>query len=755
MRKNLNLLTANTILNGKNKWYLIASILFLLGCQPSSNKNPFNPKTSVIPMPALLEKKEEVFEAKFLNTKDDFKIREFELFKKQLKNYFPKKTIFSKSTSSKNFEIKIDETINEDASFYELSIGQEFIVVKGGKKGVFYGLQTLFQLIVLNYDSISNSIRLPCLEIKDQNTFEHRGFLMDCCRHFFSVKTIKKYIDLLALYKMNVLHWHLTEDQGWRIEIDKYPKLNTVGSWREDSTGKYGGFYTKKEIREIVKYAKERYIEVIPEIELPGHSQAAIASYPFLSCESKQIQVANSWGVFKDIYCAGNDSVFIFLEDIFQEITELFPSNRIHIGGDEAPKFRWENCEKCQKRMAQENLKDEHELQSYFIERIAKDLEKKNKSIIGWDEIIESKINSDVTIQSWRGFSGGIQAVKEGKKTIMSPTSHCYFDYDINSIDLEKVYSFNPIPSEINSLESEQIIGGECNLWSERIPSEKELDRKTFPRLLAMSEVLWTYRKDKFDNFQDRVEDHYPVLSRLDVYYGIESSPVRLYSKINNRKIKAVVDSKIKNLEFTYQWNNEEAKPIKKNGEIEIAKSGELTLQAYKNGKKYGDQKVEKFAVHLGLNSNIDYQYMYSLSYQAEGLSSLINGRLGSLDFKDGQWQGFSGKNLDVILSLDSLTSINKVSMNFYQYINSWIVVPSYISIMSSKDSLNWEIIKSVDSIGEIRKRGKFISSISFDSLETDAKYLKIFAKNYGKLPSWHEAAGAESWLFIDEIIVE
>jgi len=755
MRKNLNLLTANTILNGKNKWYLIASILFLLGCQPSSNKNPFNPKTSVIPIPTLLEKKEEFFEAKFLNTKDDFKIKEFELFKKQLKNYFPKKTIFSKSTSSKNFEIKIDETIDEDGSFYELSIGQEFIVVKGGKKGVFYGLQTLFQLIVLNYDSISNSIRLPCLEIKDQNSFEHRGFLMDCCRHFFSVKTIKKYIDLLAIYKMNVLHWHLTEDQGWRIEIDKYPKLNTVGSWREDSTGKYGGFYTKKEIREIVKYAKERYIEVIPEIELPGHSQAAIASYPFLSCESKQIQVANSWGVFKDIYCAGNDSVFIFLEDIFQEITELFPSNRIHIGGDEAPKFRWENCEKCQKRMAQENLKDEHELQSYFIERIAKDLEKKNKSIIGWDEIIESKINSDVTIQSWRGFSGGIQAVKEGKKTIMSPTSHCYFDYDINSIDLEKVYSFNPIPSEIDSLKSELIIGGECNLWSERIPSEKELDRKTFPRLLAMSEVLWTYRKDKFENFQNRVQDHYPVLSRLDVHYGIESSPVRLSSKINNRKIKAVVNSKIKNLEFKYQWNNEEAKPIKKNGEIKIAKSGELTLQAYKNGKKYGDQKVEKFSIHLGLNSNIDYQYMYSLSYQAEGLSSLINGRLGSLDFKDGQWQGFSGKNLDVIISLDSLTSINKVSMNFYQYINSWIVVPSYISIMSSKDSLNWEIIKSVDSIGEIRKRGKFITSISFDSLETDAKYLKIFAKNYGKLPSWHEAAGAESWLFIDEIIVE
>ena len=755
MRKNQNFLTVNTILNGKNKWYLIAAVLFLLGCQPSSNKNSFNPKTSIIPMPTVVEVKEDFFEAKFLNFNNDFKSREFKLFKEQLENYYPKKTIFSKSTSSKNFEIKIDETINEDSPYYELSIGQDFIVVRGGKKGVFYGLQTLFQLIALNNNSISSSIRLPCLEIKDENSFEHRGFLMDCCRHFFSVKTIKKYIDLLSLYKMNVLHWHLTEDQGWRIEIDKYPKLNTVGSWREDSTGKYGGFYTKKEIREIVKYAKERYIEVIPEIELPGHSQAAVASYPFLSCEKKQILVANSWGVFKDIYCAGNDSVFIFLEDVFREVTELFPSERIHIGGDEAPKFRWENCEKCQKRMAQENLKDEHELQSYFIERIAKILEKKNKSIIGWDEIIESKINSDVTIQSWRGFSGGIQAVKEGKKTIMSPTSHCYFDYGINSIDLEKVYTFNPVPTELDSLESELIIGGECNLWSERIPSEKELDRKTFPRLLAMSEVLWTYKKDKFENFQNRVEDHYSILRKLNVHYGIESSPVKLSSTINNRRINAVVNSKIKNLEFNYQWNNEDVKPLNKNGVIEIDKTGELILQAYKNGKKYGNQKVEKFAVHLGLNSNVDYQYLYNLSYPAEGLSSLTNGRLGSLDFKDGQWQGFSGKNLDVIISLDSLTRINKVSMNFYQYINSWIIVPSYISIMSSKDSLHWEVIKSVDSIGEITKRGKFIRSLSFDSLKTDAKYLKIFAKNYGKLPSWHEAAGAESWLFVDEIIVE
>ena len=755
MLKNLNLLTANSILNGINKWVLLSTILVLYGCQSSSIKNSFNPKTSVIPIPWKMEQEEGSFEAKFFNLKEDSKSKEFELFQTQLENYFSIKTIFSKSPNSKNLEIKIEENLDEESSYYELSIEKEFIIVKGSKKGVFYGLQTLFQLIAINNKNISNTIKLPCLEIKDKPSFEHRGFLMDCCRHFFTVKTIKKYIDLMSIYKMNVLHWHLTEDQGWRIEIDKYPKLNTVGSWREDSIGVYGGFYTKKEIKEIVKYAQQRFIEVIPEIELPGHSQAAIASYPYLSCESKEVNVANTWGVFKDIYCAGNDSVFMFLRDVFNEVTDLFPSKRIHIGGDEAPKFRWENCGKCQKRMIDENLKDEHELQSYFIERIAKILDEKNKTIIGWDEIIESKINSDVTIQSWRGFSGGIQAVKEGKKTIMSPTSHCYFDYDVHSIDLEKVYNFNPIPIELDSIESQLIIGGECNLWSERIPNEKELDRKAFPRLLAMSEVLWTSKKEKFEDFQNRVVDHYPFLSELKVNYGIESPTVNIHSKVKNKNLSVMVSSKIKNLDFTYKWNNLEPKPIKENGVIKINETGELIFQAYKNGKKYGQNKIEKFAIHSALNSNVNYQKMYSSSYPGEGLSSLINGRLGSEDFKDGQWQGFRGDDLEVIITLDTLTEINKISMNFYQYINSWIVIPSYVSVMSSKDSLNWGTIKSIDSIGDIKKRGQFIQGVTMDCLIMETKYLKIFAKNYGKLPSWHEAAGAESWLFVDEIIIE
>ena len=430
MLKNLNLLTANTILTGNLRITISLLILFLISCNSPSISEKFVGNISIIPRPWKVKKNNGFFKSKHLSIKEG-SIKEIELFKNQIREYYPETNLFSNKNTSNNFKITLEDQLDVESSYYELKISDDSIKIKGSKKGIFYGLQTLFQLITLNNNNVDQQLTLPCIEIKDKNTFQHRGFLMDCCRHFFSVKTIKKYLDLLSIYKMNVLHWHLTEDQGWRIESGKYPKLNSTGSWRKDSLKKYGGYYTKKEIKEIVKYASDRYIEIIPEIELPGHSQAAIASYPYLSCKDEIINVSNSWGVFKDIYCAGNDSVFTFLENIFQEITEIFPSDRIHIGGDEAPKFRWENCEKCQKRIKDEGLKNEHELQNYFIERVARILERKNKKIIGWDEINESSIKGDVTIQSWRGFTGGIKAVKEGKKVIMSPTSHCYFDYEM------------------------------------------------------------------------------------------------------------------------------------------------------------------------------------------------------------------------------------------------------------------------------------------------------------------------------------
>ena len=292
--------------------------------------------------------------------------------------------------------------------------------------GVARGLASFKQLALLN--EFEANYFIPNVNITDTPEFQHRGLLLDCSRHFFSKEVILKYIDLLALYKMNVLHWHLTEDQGWRLAIDKHPKLTEVGAFRTEMDGsEYGGYYTKEDIKEIVAYATKKHIEIIPEIELPGHSQAAIAAYPYLSCTGNRVDVANDWGVFKEIYCAGNDSVFIFLEDVLTEVIELFPSKYIHIGGDEAPKVRWEECEKCQQRILDNNLKDEHELQSYFIKRIQTFLNSKGKQIIGWDEILEGGLADGAIVQSWRGMEGGKEAVKNGKPSNYVSDFSCLF----------------------------------------------------------------------------------------------------------------------------------------------------------------------------------------------------------------------------------------------------------------------------------------------------------------------------------------
>ena len=741
-------------MNGKIKClFFLCSTFFLVSCQNKSD-SIFIANTSVIPKPRLTQIKAGYFMSSSLIIARDSKFKDHvDFFENQFKNYTKKEGKFIKTGIRENLIINIKNEGLKSNGNYKLKVDEEKILIEGSQKGIFYGFQTLFQLILLNNENFKGNFKIPCVDIQDSSSFSHRGFLMDCCRHFFSVETIKKYIDLLAFYKMNVLHWHLTEDQGWRIEIEKYPRLNSIGSYRKDSTGLYGGFYTKNEIKEIVDYAAERHIEIIPEIELPGHSTAAIAAYPYLSCLQKPIDVANTWGVFKEIYCAGNDSVFLFLENIFEEIVDLFPSKRIHIGGDEAPKFRWEHCNKCQNRMKSENLSDEHALQSYFIERIAEILAKKNRSVIGWDEILESKINSEVSIQSWRGISGGIEAVKQGKKAIMSPTSHCYFDYEIESIDLEKVYSFSPIPSGLDSIEQTLIIGGECNLWSERIPNEKELDYKSFPRLLAMSEVLWRNPKKNYLNFQKRVESHYPILDVLNVDYGIESNPAIIELE-HAEKTHAIIETKVKNLKYFFHWGDDSLIPLKTNKTI-VDSSGILNIQAFKNNRKYGEVIQQKISIHKGIGKGVDYKNIYSEYYKSDGVKTLTDGKLGSLNFKDGNWQGFFGSNFEVVVDLDTMTSLNIVSINFFQYINSWIVIPKNVQLYKSSDQKKWTKVRSLEGFSEIKKRGKFIKEAIFKDLKIESKFIKIIAENFEELPSWHEAAGSKCWIFTDEIIIK
>ncbi|MFH1943502.1 MAG: beta-N-acetylhexosaminidase [bacterium] len=420
--------------------------------------------------------------------------------------------------------------------------------------GLFYGIQTLFQLLPAEIESesrVEKNIRwiLPCSEIRDVPRYPYRGMHLDVGRHFFPKSFIKRYIDLLALHKFNTFHWHLTEDQGWRIEIKKYPKLTQVGSYRKESLighasdrphrfdGKrYGGYYTQEDVKEIVAYAQNRYITIIPEIEMPGHSQAALAAYPELSCTGGPFEVGTLWGVYKDVYCAGNDRVFEFLEDVLTELIDLFPSTYIHIGGDECPKDRWKKCPKCQARIREEGLKDEHELQSYFIRRIEKFLISKGRRLIGWDEILEGGLAPEATVMSWRGTEGGIEAAKQGHDVIMTPTSHCYFDYyQANPeteplaigghLTLKKVYAFEPTPEELSPEEQKYILGAQGNVWTEYIQTPESAEYMSIPRMCALAEVVWSPKEVRdWDDFRTRLGAHSKRLDAMEVNYCKSSS---------------------------------------------------------------------------------------------------------------------------------------------------------------------------------------------------------------------------------------
>lgn len=431
---------------------------------------------------------------------------------------------------------------------YLLEAKRDGIVLQGRPAGLFYGVQTLFQLLPpqIYGDEARSGVEwtIPAVRIKDKPRFQWRGMHLDVGRHFFPVEFIKKYIDEMAMHKMNVFHWHLTEDQGWRIEIKKYPRLNEIGSWRDGTIVgrmgrppykidniRYGGYYTQDEIREVVHYAKERFVTVVPEIELPGHSVAALAAYPELSCTGGPFKVRQIWGISDDIYCAGNDQVFEFLEDVLSEVLELFPSEYIHIGGDEAPKIRWQNCPKCQQRIREEGLKDEHELQSYFIRRIEKFLNAKGRRIIGWDEILEGGLAPNAAVMSWRGVEGGIAAARQGHNVVMTPSSHCYFNqYQgdeanepmafVGTISLKKVYGYEPIPDELTPEQARNVLGAQGNVWTEYIKTPERVEYQALPRMCALAEVVWSAKaKRDYQDFTRRMSAHYQRLDEMDVNY--------------------------------------------------------------------------------------------------------------------------------------------------------------------------------------------------------------------------------------------
>ena len=433
--------------------------------------------------------------------------------------------------------VQFKKLTNVKQDSYSINIAERITISYSSEASCFYAWVSLLQLS----QQKEGQLIFPKCFVKDYPKFQWRGLHLDVSRHFFTVDEVKRFLDLMAYYKFNTFHWHLTDDQGWRIEIKKYPLLTEVGAWRDSTVEnhystlprtydktRYGGFYTQEQIKEVVAYAAARFIEVVPEIEMPGHARAALAAYPQYACTGEAHGVEGLWGIFDDIFCAKEESI-LFLQEILSEILPLFPSTYVHVGGDEAPKTRWESCPKCQAVIKANGLHDEHELQSYFIGRMDAFLTQNGKKLIGWDEILEGGLSPNATVMSWRGYEGGKAAAAQGHYVVMCPGSHCYFDHYQGRgaeeplaiggfTSLEKVLSFNPIPPDMNTAEAAYVLGAQGNLWTEYIPNMPQLEYMTYPRAIALSTALWSESRPSYESFFAQLSTyHFPFLSEKKV----------------------------------------------------------------------------------------------------------------------------------------------------------------------------------------------------------------------------------------------
>jgi len=531
---------------------LVALItLTLAGCTGGEADHSYEPR-SVIPMPASLNVEEGEFllsSSTIIRTDPNFTSGAdlpdmFGIFIGS--RYGTLKTGAGDNGAGQNMIVARYDNLIRDPEAYELTVGRDSVVIAAsGEAGLFYGYQTLMQLVFPSQKAERGVIAIPCVRISDSPAYRYRGMHLDVSRHFFPKEFIFKMLDAMAMHKLNTFHWHLTDDQGWRIEIKKFSELTNIGAWRDETLvghgsetpwvydgTRYGGFYSQEDVREVVEYARRLHINVLPEIEMPGHAVAALRAYPELSCTGGPIPQFNRWGVSEDVFCAGKEETFELLTGVLEEVAELFPYEYIHIGGDECPKVRWETCPLCQKRIADNNLKDEHELQSYFIRRIEAFLSTRGKKIIGWDEILEGGIADNAAVMSWRGHAGGIQAANMGHDVVMTPHSFVYLDYyqsEYNEplaiggmLDMRKVYSIDIMPSEIAEEKRKHIIGAQANVWTEYMADSKHVEYMVFPRLAALAEALWTPAKVlDYDDFTARMNSQYARYDAMGIGYRV------------------------------------------------------------------------------------------------------------------------------------------------------------------------------------------------------------------------------------------
>ncbi|MEN6559929.1 MAG: family 20 glycosylhydrolase [Acidobacteriota bacterium] len=663
--------------------------------------------------------------------------------------------------------------------------------------GAFYGAQTLRQLLPAAIErpavpgsaaAAATAWTVPCVSVEDRPRFAWRGAMLDCSRHFFPKDFVLRWIDILASHKLNTFHWHLTDDQGWRIEIKKYPKLTEVGAWRVDREDKhwnarepqkpgeaatYGGFYSQVEIRDVVAYAAARFITVVPEIEMPGHAMAALAAYPGLSCTGGPFTVkpGGYWPI-TDVFCPGNEKTFGFLEDMLTEVAALFPGPFVHIGGDEVDKTEWKRCPRCQARMKAEGLKDEQELQSYFTRRIERVLEGLGKRLVGWDEILEGGIAPRATVMSWRGTEGGIAAAKAGHDVVMSPTTHCYIDYYQGDpaveppsiggfVPLSKVYAFDPAPEALTEAEAAHILGGQVNLWTEYVPNGRHAEYMALPRIAALAEAVWSpqARRD-WPDFAARLGRLLPRYEQAGLNFARSAwlVDIRTGSQRGGTRAALTLATEIPGLDIRYTMDGADPGPASKlyRKPIVLKKTAKVRAAAF-DGAEQASPAVasEEFVAHAALGRKPALALAFSPEHAAGGETGLTDGLLGSLDSGDGRWQGFEGTDLDAVIDLGGRKAVRSISLRALQNINSWIFLPAAVEFAVSADGKTYEIVGEVANDISPRLAEPTIKEFAARFEKRPVRRVRVRARSIGAVPGWHYGAGGKSWIFADEIVVE
>ena len=772
---------------------ILLSFAFIWSCKP--NRTFTESEIALIPQVQKMTLGESSFKFK-KSTKLVVESVDQEVIARQFAGLFEKSTgwklqvVVGGNEGSNQVYFKTEPVMAPEG--YILEVQKNRIEIKAAKPaGFFYATQTLRELLPVEIESVQKQQNIdwlvPVVSINDNPAFKWRGFMLDVVRHFFPKEDILRMIDNLALHKINTLHLHLVDDQGWRIEIKKYPKLTEVGAWRVNHEDKpwnsrpkqqagekatFGGFYTQDDIKEIVAYAQSHFITVVPEIEMPAHVTCALAAYPQFSCTGGPFTVPSGglWPI-TDIYCAGNDSTFLFLQDVLSEVIDLFPSKYIHVGGDEATKTEWEKCPKCKARIRTEGLKNVGELQSYFMKRMEKFVNSKGRTLLGWDEILEGGLPAEATVMSWRGIQGGIDAAKQGHDVVMSPNSYAYFDYYQGPKDqeplaiggylpLSTVYSFNPIPKDLNAEEAKHILGGQANLWTEYVPTFKHVEYMTFPRIAALAETVWSSGEVRnWESFSHRIQLFMKRYDLMGINYSKSAYAVTAKPGFDpvKKQLAVALKSELAGLEIHYTTDGSEPTNLSTTYSEPVLLDKTSTLKAItlSDGIPVGKSMTQSFNMNKATVKPVKYVIPYSESYKGSGEYTLVNGVRGSTSHSDGEWQAWEGKNMEVVIDLQQATEIHTISVGSLQNVGAWIFLPRKMEYFVSNDGVNFKKVAEKVNDADPLSGENQLKDFSVEFTPVSANFVKVIATNIGKAPKGHMGAGQNAWMFIDEIAVE